>query len=138
MLVGHQGYVPEPYFLTETLRSQNRFHDPQQDSLFSVSSSVQGFRNWSSASGRTSPVSGSPMAALKPQRTLNVRSSRPIGVPSLSVPEEQPYARNQPTCSKISENVYEANLPTLVTPSNAVPGGTGRKSIRYAILEVCH
>ncbi|KXN92278.1 L-asparaginase [Leucoagaricus sp. SymC.cos] len=35
MLVGQQGYVPEPYFLTETLRSQNRFHDPLQESLFS-------------------------------------------------------------------------------------------------------
>ena len=29
MLVGESGYVPEPFFLTEFLRSQSRFHDPQ-------------------------------------------------------------------------------------------------------------
>ncbi|KNZ80374.1 L-asparaginase [Termitomyces sp. J132] len=67
MLVGQQGYVPEQYFLTETLRSQARFHDPQQESLFSNSSS--------------------------------------------------------------------AYLPSLITPRSTVPGGTGSRSIRYAILE---
>ncbi|EKM55053.1 uncharacterized protein PHACADRAFT_94654 [Phanerochaete carnosa HHB-10118-sp] len=40
MLVGHQGYVPEPYFLTETLFSQHRFHDPLEESLFSHSASA--------------------------------------------------------------------------------------------------
>jgi hypothetical protein len=44
--------------------------------------------------------------------------------------------KNQPTCVQISESVYEAHLPSLVTPCSAVPGGTHRKSIRYAILEV--
>ncbi|OSX65580.1 hypothetical protein POSPLADRAFT_1135326 [Postia placenta MAD-698-R-SB12] len=40
MILGQKGYEPEPYFLTETLRSQNRFHDPLGDSLFSHSSSA--------------------------------------------------------------------------------------------------
>ncbi|KAF5381039.1 hypothetical protein D9615_004159 [Tricholomella constricta] len=134
MLVGQQGYVPEPYFLTETLRSQTRFHDPQQDSLFSNSGSVQGFRNWSSGSGRSSPQDGPGAASpIKPQRTLLVRSSRPIGVPESLAPNK-PH-RKQPTCIQVSENVYEAHLPSLVTPYSAVPGGTGNKSIRYAILE---
>lgn len=134
MLVGHQGYVPEPYFLTETLRSQTRFHDPLQDSLFSNSGSVQGFRNWSSGSGRSSPqgATGSPTL---PPRTLLVRSSRPIGVPT-SLGPSQSHLKKQPTCVQVSENVYEAYLPSLVTPRSAVPGGTGNKSIRYAILEV--
>ncbi|EGN95553.1 hypothetical protein SERLA73DRAFT_60182, partial [Serpula lacrymans var. lacrymans S7.3] len=70
MLVGQQGYVPVPYFLTETLRSQKRFHDPFQDSLFSNAASVEGYREWSS-----------------------------------------------------------------MTPRSSVPGGTGSKRIRYAILE---
>lgn len=140
MLVGQQGYVPEPYFLTETLRSQTRFHDPLQDSLFSNSGSVQGFRDWSSGSGRSSPLSDavspvSPTAASPLHRTLLVRSSRPIGHPSSLAPNKQP-PRNQPTCVQVSENVYEAHLPSLVTPRSAVPGGTGSKSIRYAILEV--
>lgn len=125
MLVGQQGYVPEPYFLTKTLRSQTRFHDPMQDSLFSHSSSVQGFRDWNSGSGRSSPQADIP-------RTLLVRSSRPIGHPSSSASMEN----NQPTCVQVSESVYEAQLPSLVTPCSAVPGGTHGKSIRYAILEV--
>ena len=136
MLVGHQGYVPEPYFLTETLRSQNRFHDPLQDSLFSNSGSVQGFREWS---GRSSPQSES--ANVTPEdpqgRTLLVRSSRPIGyTTTLNPSPTTSYLLNQPRCTKFSENVYEAHLPTLVTPKSRIPGGNTSKSIRYAILEV--
>jgi hypothetical protein len=48
MLVSDAGYVPEPFFLFETLRSQtSRFHDPFGDSLLSKSRSVEGFRQWS-------------------------------------------------------------------------------------------
>lgn len=131
MLVGHQGYVPEPHFLTETLRSQNRFHDPLQDSLFSNAASVQGYRDWSS-SGKNTPNTSGQTTPVKPQRTLLVRSSRPIGAPASSESEKQ-----QPSCTQVSDNVYEAHLPSLVTPHSAVPGGAGRKSIRYAIHEVC-
>ncbi|KDR73574.1 hypothetical protein GALMADRAFT_1337020 [Galerina marginata CBS 339.88] len=135
MLVGQQGYVPEPYFLTETLRSQNRFHDPLQDSLFSNASSVQGFREWS---GRSSPnpesASVTPVDAIA--RTLLVRSSRPIGHATALNPNlNNIFSRNQPRCVQVSEYVYEAYLPTLVTPRSKVPGGTSSKSIRYAILE---
>jgi lysophospholipase len=134
MLVGQQGYVPEPYFLTETLRSQTRFHDPMQDSLFSNSSSVQGFRTWSNGSGRSSPQVDSSSSTPRsiPQRTLLVRSSRPIGQASSSALMDE----DQSISVQVSECVYEAHLPSLVTPCSAVPGGTHRKSIRYAILEV--
>ncbi|KAF8643871.1 hypothetical protein AX16_008887 [Volvariella volvacea WC 439] len=138
MLVGNQGYVPEPYFLTETLRSQTRFHDPFQDSLFSNSSSVQGFREWSSNSGRSSPMGTvpTPPELDVPQRTLRVRSSRPIGVTSSLKPKPgERSSRNEPLCVKIAENIYEAHLPSLVTPRSQVPGGGGMKSIRYAVLE---
>ena len=132
MLVGQQGYVPEPYFLTETLRSQTRFHDPFQDSLFSNAGSVQGFREWSS--GRPSPNGGNtPVVPDLQGRTLLVRSSCPIGHHSTL---EDKNVSTQPTCTRVSENVYEAHLPTLVTPPTKVPGGSGSKSIRYAILEV--
>jgi Asparaginase. len=140
MLVGQQGYVPEPYFLTETLRSQSRFHDPLQDSLFSHSGSVEGFREWSSGSGTSSPSGGtvSPSSNSTPplfHPTLLVRSSRPIGQPSKLSPIQQ-FGKPQPTCVKISEDLYEAHLPCLVTPRSTVPGGNVSKSIRYAILEV--
>lgn len=134
MLVGNHGYVPEPSFLTETLRSQSRFHDPLQDSLFSNSGSVQGFRDWSTGSGRSSP-SGA-VAPHSAYPTLLVRSSRPIGRSSTLATPDQPNVREQPACVKLAENLYEALLPSLVTPLSAVPGGSGRKVIRYAVLEV--
>ena len=133
MLVGPQGYVPEPHFLTETLRSQNRFHDPHQDSLFSNAGTVQGFREWSSGSGHSTPLnSENPLLA---HRTLPVRSTRPIGHPEFLAPVQKAHAK-QNVSDKISENVYEAQLPSLVTPRSAIPGGAKNKSIRYAILEV--
>jgi 60kDa lysophospholipase len=138
MLVGQEGYVPEPYFLTETLRSQSRFHDPLQESLFSHSSSVAGYREWSSSSGRSSPLGdritpNSPVSPATP--TLRVLSSRPIGdTASLSANPSDKLSR-RPTCRKIKQNVYEANIPSLITPRTASHGGGGKR-VRYAVLEV--
>ncbi|KDQ33405.1 hypothetical protein PLEOSDRAFT_1099375 [Pleurotus ostreatus PC15] len=136
MLVGQHGYVPEPYFLTETLRSQTRFHDPLQDSLFSNAGSVQGFRQWSSGSGRSSPLtSNTPDALPTPpthQPTLLVRSARFIGDPSALAPN-QSGMKDRPTCVQVADNVFEAYLPSLVTPRTTIAGKT--KRIRYAILE---
>ncbi|KAH7926645.1 asparaginase-domain-containing protein [Leucogyrophana mollusca] len=140
MLVSPQGYVPEPYFLTETLRSQNRFHDPLQDSLFSNAGSVEGYRVWST-SGRSSPTSPSsttvPSGNAVPhhQPTLAVRSSRPIGISVTLAPTTQQVSKEQIECKKISDAIYEAHLPTLVTPRSIVPGQSSSKRIRYAILE---
>jgi lysophospholipase len=122
-----QGYVPEPFYLTETLRAQTRFHDPHEDSLFSHSSSVQGFREWTQ-SGRASPLPA-PQANSSPPNvsqlpSLLVRSSRPFTMPRTSGSQEMLSS------TKISEDCYEAFLPSLVTP-----GGNGRK-IRYAVHEV--
>ncbi|KAJ6463855.1 L-asparaginase [Mycena vitilis] len=133
MLIGHRGYVPEPFFLTETLKSQTRFHDPLQDSLFSNSGSVQGFRQFLSGSGRSSPAGQSPSNAFK-HRTLLVRSTRPIGTTATLGPN-QVDAPTPPSCVKVANNVYEAHLPSLITPRSSVSGGSGSKSIRYAILE---
>lgn len=68
-----------------------------------------------------------------PQPNLLVRSSRPIGQSGLS-PEVNP-SRESPICIKVSEDLYEAHLPSLVTPRSSVPGGSS-KAIRYAVLEV--
>lgn len=138
MLVGQQGYVPEPYFLMETFRSQARFHDPFQDSLFSNATSVEGFRQWSNNSGRSSPTippSTSHPHAAQHRPTLPVRSSRPIGVPTALKPSAQPPLIHQPLNTKISDDVYEAHLPALVTPRTIAPGGSAKR-IRYAVLEV--
>lgn len=138
MLVGEHGYVPEPYFLTETLRSQARFHDPLQDSLFSHSGSVEGFRQWSS-SGRTSPSNADFTGPVLQQSTLLVRSSRPMDAsPALSptgVPPTPPRGAAVPHSVKVADDVYEARVPALVTPRSAIRGGVGKR-IRYAVLEV--
>jgi len=138
MLVGEHGYVPEPYFLTETLRSQARFHDPLQDSLFSHSSSVEGFRQWSS-SGRNSPSNADFTGPVPQQSTLRVRSSRPMGASSAlsptGVPPTPPRGAAVPHSVKVADDVYEARVPALVTPRNAIRGGVGKR-IRYAVLEV--
>lgn len=160
MLPGPSGYVPEPFYLTETLRAQQRFHDPLGDSLFSHSRSVEGFREWS---GRNTPIN-SPKAMSTPfplstgqdtplressrtpstpsppgPPTLLVRSSRPLTVPPRSglSPTGMMNAQEDfmPTCKKISDRCYEIQLPSLVTPASPSPNGN-LKRIRYAILEV--
>lgn len=140
MLVGAQGYVPEPFFLTETLRSQKRFHDPLQDSLFSHAASVKGYREWST-SGRSSPSASEthlPPTSGVSHSTLCVKSSRPIGrVQTLAPNASTNMPLDDIQCEKISDNIYQARLPCLVTPRSVAPGLSGGKRIRYAILEVC-
>ncbi|KAI8982868.1 L-asparaginase [Trametes punicea] len=145
MIFSQQGYVPEPYFLIETLHSQHRFHDPLEESLFSHSSSLEGYRRWSS-SGRITPT-GSSSASREPSPsrlgartssyqslTLPVRSCRPIGIPEHLAPRTDKVPPRQPVCKKISDDIYEAQLPTLVTPRSSGPGGYSKR-IRYVILE---
>lgn len=138
MLLSPNGYVPEPFFLTETLRRQKRFHDPLEDSLFSNATSVEGYRVWSS-SGSSSPVTPeslvSPNALVTQHPTFVVRSSRPVGKSqTLPVGLSRPSTHMQ-GCEKISDGVYQARLPSLVTPRSTVSCKDGSKRIRYAILE---
>lgn len=136
MLFSSHGYVPEPFFLTETLRRQKRFHDPFEDSLFSNSASVEGYRVWST-SGTSTPVTPeiSNLKLIMQHPTFLVRSSRPIGtVQTLRLGQSAPPTAVQ-YCEKISEDVYQARLPTLVTPRSTVSDQSGNKRIRYSILE---
>ena len=61
----NSGFAPYPSFLTETLRSQSRFHDPHADSIFSWSDSVDRYRAWSEA--YTRPASGTASPSSKPR-----------------------------------------------------------------------
>jgi hypothetical protein len=156
MLPGPTGYVPEPFYLTETLRSQQRFHDPLGDSLFSHSRSVEGYREWSGrntpinspkaaatvfplSAGQETPPSESSSPTPPGPPTLLVRSSRPLTVPPRSglTPGAMTKADDDimPKCKKIHDNLYEIQLPSLVTPASPAPGGN-LKRIRYAVLEV--
>ena len=135
MLIGSNGYSPEPYFLTEFLRSQSRFHDPLQDSLFSNVGSSSTYRKWSNThSGRNSPsIPDAPPANLT-QHTLLVRSTRKVGQDNSLVPTPSSNSSRPTGCTKTSEDVYECHLPSLATPRSS--SGQGGKRIRYAILEV--
>lgn len=138
MLVSSRGYIPEPYFLTDTLRSQKRFHDPLQDSLYSNAASVEGYREWST-SGKSSPISSTKVPTVGPGISLLVRSSRPVGKISTLSPSifsQVEDVLEQPECIKVADGVYETCLPSLVTPRSVVPGLGHSKRIRYAILEV--
>ncbi|KAI0311602.1 L-asparaginase [Amylostereum chailletii] len=136
MLHGPQGYTTEPDFLFEVLRSQSRYHDPLQDSPFSNAGSVESFRNWSSnGSGRSSP-SGAGLSERHP--TLPVRSSRPIGaLPALSPTGKRPSSKERIVSSQVAGDVYEAHLPSLITPMSVGPSGKSKR-IRYAVLEHGH
>jgi len=137
MLIGSDGYSPEPYFLTEFLRSQARFHDPLQDSLFSNAGSSSTYREWSNtSSGQNSPSASGTTFANPTQHALLVRSTRKVGRDDSLVPiQSSNRSSSQPAgCTKISEDVYECHLPSLVTPRSS--SGQGGKRIRYAILEV--
>ncbi|KAI0695873.1 asparaginase-domain-containing protein [Cerioporus squamosus] len=138
MIFSQQGYVPEPYFLSETLHSQHRFHDPLEESLFSHSASLEGYRRWtrSEKGTPTGTMFGSREPSPSPggsrdypahqSLTLPVRSSRPIGMLEHLAPTAE---------KKAFEDVYEAQLPTLVTPRSSGPGGNSKR-IRYSVLEV--
>ncbi|KAI4293934.1 asparaginase-domain-containing protein [Schizophyllum commune Loenen D] len=155
MLTGAHGFVPEPAFLTQTLRSQARFHDPLQDSLFSHTASVEGFRTWS---GRASPVQPSPPqsptsanARVLDGPTLRVRSKRPIVGAAPTPPQkrvrpdkkdnkaqdenEKQGGNEKQDEDEDEDGYYEAHLPSLLMPATVVSSGARRKAMRYAIME---
>ncbi|KAG9124289.1 hypothetical protein FRC07_012131 [Ceratobasidium sp. 392] len=127
MLVNELGsYAPEPFFLTQTLRAQARFHDPEGASLFSNSGTIANYRQWTATdstrkSGATTPVAGVASAVVQ-QPDLKVRSSRPI------------MSQNSTGGEADEDGVYEGYLPSLVTPRSKATGGNS-KSVRYAVLE---
>ncbi|KZT57001.1 asparaginase-domain-containing protein [Calocera cornea HHB12733] len=135
MVLSGQGYTPEPNLLTESLRTQTRFHDPLGTSLFSNAESSTSFKSW--AASRASSRSGTPrstpvlldemMSGGAPEPTLLVRSSRPIVTDGLT---SDKLAGTSPNGSPY----YEKHIPSLITP-NVHASGDVRKRIRYVILE---
>ncbi|KAM0788513.1 hypothetical protein ACM66B_001643 [Microbotryomycetes sp. NB124-2] len=101
------GYTPHAGFLASNLRSQARFHDPGQDSVFANSQSVAAYSAWSrNAASKTS--SGANTPALD-------RSATP---------------ESDPTALTVQTTEGPRLLPSLVTPRTAQG-----KRIRYAIHE---
>jgi 60kDa lysophospholipase len=89
MLVSDAGYIPEPFFLFETLRSQtSRFHDPLGDSLLSRGRSVEGFRAWTERRSREQSKSRSRAVSREKRDTLEKLSTGGKATPVLNVLHE--------------------------------------------------
>ncbi|CED85422.1 Asparaginase [Phaffia rhodozyma] len=126
MLHSANGYVPEPGFLTATLRAQSRFHDPSGDSLLSHTGSSTAFQHWSSAA---SASKASTIASPPPlQHSFLVRSSladSPEGITT-----NQP-GNEADGVDKDGVRFEERWVDSLVTP----PVDKSGRRIRYCILE---
>lgn len=79
--------------IVNSLRSQSRFHDPNQDSVFAHSNSVTAYSNWSTktASGSSTPTSNihTPPVEFErdPSASLTVKTSTGTHIlPSLVTP----------------------------------------------------
>ncbi|SCV67846.1 BQ2448_5457 [Microbotryum intermedium] len=103
------GYAPHAGFLASNLRSQARFHDPHQDSVFANSQSVSAYSSWLSTNG-----SKPPSAASSPR------------LPGGSAPGEHDLLATM----TVHTPDVQLNLPSLVTPRTAQG-----KRIRYAVYE---
>lgn len=130
MLVNELGsYAPEPFFLTQTLRAQARFHDPEGASLFSNVGTVANYRQWTATDPTRKSGSSTPLSSVGPGQQgyvgpdLLVRSSRPIASQNV----KDAYVKK--------DGFHEGYLPSLVTPRSAAVGGNSKR-VRYAILEV--
>lgn len=140
------GYAPYPGFLTETLRTQARFHDPHADSIFSWSDTTDRFKQWSEVyskshpptrsgspaenatssgkAGHESPLvlgSHTPMSGPPFSKPLRVRSSDPKGTST----------RNAVSKKLMEDGTLEMQLPSLITPKSS----HNQQRVRYAVLE---
>lgn len=132
------GYVPYPGFLTETLRSQSRFHDPEGNSIFSWSDTTERYQKWSEAysrpsSGTTTPnhpsSSNANRSTSRPNTPDDLKTTFNPRVKVISSSPEGTFTKNAIE-SKIDENGHlEMILPTMVTPMSE------KKRIRFAVLE---
>ena len=98
-----QGYQPHASFLTETLRTQARFHDPFGNTIFSWSDSIDRYQQWSgvhsasgsrSASPTRSPASSTPTTdgAATKEKDMGI-AQQPLPSPGF-VKEQERFIRD--------------------------------------------
>lgn len=126
MVNGPDGYAPEANFLTKSLLMDNRFNDPERNSMCSLvgAPNIQKYLNSNHITRPTTQQS-----QCRSMNFILVRSSRPIVNWTFPSP-------GRLECIQFYENpdgVYEAYVPSLVTPR--YNDNYGMKSVRYTILE---
>ncbi|KAE8219139.1 hypothetical protein CF319_g7112 [Tilletia indica] len=78
MVQGPDGaFEPSSGFLTDTLRAQSRFHDPEGSSIFSWSSSTAHYQAWSKANSQPGSGANTPSSSSVQQANLPVSPPRP-------------------------------------------------------------
>ncbi|CAO1637702.1 unnamed protein product [Parajaminaea phylloscopi] len=160
-MIKHEGsgYAPYPGFLTETLRTQARFHDVDGNSIFSWSDTTARFKQWSEAySSHSQPPTRDPSPA-PPRRDRDTQRSG--GLPSApSTPTSSSIAtagavssafgppfggpvrvrssnpdgtstRNAVSAKTLPDGTLEMQLPTLITPKSS----HSQRRVRYTVLE---
>lgn len=141
------GYAPYPGFLTETLRTQARFHDPHADSIFSWSDTTDRFKQWSEVYSKSHPPtrSGSPTHSDVPSpRSATNGLDSPLGsyTPMSGPPFSKPLCvrssdpkgtstRNAVSKKVLQDGTLEMQLPSLITPKSS----HNQQRVRYAVLE---
>ncbi|GAB7342968.1 hypothetical protein MBLNU457_g1071t1 [Dothideomycetes sp. NU457] len=107
----NSGFAPYPSFLTETLRSQSRFHDPNGDSIFSWSDSVDRYKAWSDAythSGSGAATPASKVTLEEHQIQENIKQASLAIKEEINARKQAEYAKyNQPN----GDNGHMARLP---------------------------
>lgn len=129
-----QGYVPYPGFLTETLRSQSRFHDPEGNSIFSWSDTTERYQKWAEAYSRPSSGTNTPnhhdlTSSDKRSSPENIGTAFYPRVKVLSSSPEGTFTKNAIQSKIDKDGRLEMILPTMVTPISE------KKRIRFAVLE---
>lgn len=150
MVHGEAGYAPFPGFLTETLRTQSRFHDPHGDSIFSWSDTASRFSQWSEAYSRSRPPtrptsphasnssSASSSRDASPSPAAGIGSSLlttgpPFskGITVLSSDPKGTSTRNAVSQKILPDGTLSLELPSLITPKSS----HNQQRIRYTVLE---
>ncbi|KAL7411654.1 asparaginase-domain-containing protein [Mrakia frigida] len=132
MLQSDVGYVPEPGFLTATLKAQSRFHDPTRSSLHSHTQSSSAFLSWSSSA--SNPSSSRPTT---PPNHNHQQSYKPFDdalaftVKASLADEESEVEGEVLHDGEDGVRYRESRVEGLVTP----PVDKGGRRVRYCVLE---
>lgn len=151
-MIKHEGsgYAPYPGFLTETLRTQARFHDVDATSIFSWSDTTARFKQWSEAySTQSQPPTRAPSpvhSSSAPTHEDNALGTGSPSTPSTSNAFGPPFSkpvrvrssdpkgtstRNAVSKRTLPAGTLEMQLPTLITPKSS----HSQRRVRYTVLE---
>ena len=109
MLESPEGKKTYPGFLFDNLSSQARFHDPEQNTIFSHSRDIQTFRQWRKTASRETSRAPSPLPSSETHHAPGIAQS--------------------PSFLTVNTHRGQIKLPSLQTPRSS-----GR-AVQYCVYE---